>query len=1337
MVTKYPAAIDTVFTLKPILDGQPVTGGSVEQLRVAIIAIEEELGVKPSGLYATVRARFDALENIVGNLRVIELENDLGGTLEHPQVIGIHGRPISTVPPAPGDVYVWDGLAWTPGTQPANVHFAGDLQGNPVTQEVIGINTIPVRKGHQGEFNNDAGKYLQAKESFQGPAGIIFDGTDLWVSNGGSNGVLRINPATPEITKIVELPLSNNSGLLTSDDTHIFVTSLGYNQVGPASFPYGHIFIIERATNNIVGRISTGSTGEFFLDIAVDGNNIYVSTGPSTSTPLNNSRVEKYSKSAALLAYPNSVPPLQTLGPDASGSYYGNMCFGGGFLFVTSGGYDGGKIYKIDPSSMTVLDSYTEDSPGLGVAYGCTFAFGSLWVNNFHESSGGIHRFDPSNLSAPIAFIPTANPSVGRCIISDDSTIWQTNNGSVAYRISTTLGSEAVIASVSHSPYGFGMPAFDGTYIWTLSTGGYAGGMDAISTGLGTEAWVKFFGGQLEIVYTSIPSSTNQLQFQNNGTGIGAFGTINIPSGGTFSSGAFDTVNLNIDAGTLPPPGNVYDNLRLVPDQLFITPVGLWFDSATYDLWVTNASTPTVQKLNVTSGSPVLSNNVGLSGSFQGWKITGDSTNVYVTSNNSGKVYVINKNSAAVVGVGNSKGTETGQTTAITTTGNADYLWVVCKARGPVSDPQPDVVQRFSISDMIANYPTEIDPDLFQIIPNGTADWEDMCFIGGEGGYLVTGSAGYIYQFCSVDDGLSTIFGNYGNGSGYTPGYQLGGVVPVHHNSFGWGLWTTSLGSQLLQEFEFQNLNSGANGLLSLGGFAGDIISDGNNDGDIWINDSNNTVFRVSTAITSSPSITATIKIPTSGLSGAPFMGMAYDSYNNYTWVANPGGNSIVSIDNSSNQFNESWAGPFSAKWFQGDIVFDDVIGRSNLVSTKLNQSDVSPAFSGQLNFAEQTNPYLSPGTGNNYAVILSGLNNKSQGEYDVILGGFSNLIYDTSGLGGPPTFSFIGGGGNNTIYSTGTPGRKWNVIVGGEGHSIGDTTGGTISGGHGHAIVTADYATIAGGIGNDVSNSSGAVISGGANNNNSASYAVISGGQFNQVLSGANDASIGGGSNNTVTQPYGTIAGGSSNRTQDHFDTVGGGTNNVISGGDGYSVIAGGINNSISAGKGTIGGGYQNSVTADYGTVPGGHGGKAIRTGQLSHAGGYLGSPGDAQFARYFVKGTSFNEAPITLRDEFSGELFLEPGQAYAMRVTCIANSINNEQAAMFSRQILVHNVNGTAIIDDQFVIHDVPNGTVWDFSISASDNIIRFNFRGDATNIISVMATAEWFEVPGFTGG
>lgn len=116
-MTTYPASIDNSSTLPTAVDNStPVQGAVVNRLRDAILAIEAELGVKPSSVYGTVRARLDALEGIIGNLQIIELNGDLGGTLEEPLVIGIQGRPVSSVAPVNGQSLVWNGIAWAPRT---------------------------------------------------------------------------------------------------------------------------------------------------------------------------------------------------------------------------------------------------------------------------------------------------------------------------------------------------------------------------------------------------------------------------------------------------------------------------------------------------------------------------------------------------------------------------------------------------------------------------------------------------------------------------------------------------------------------------------------------------------------------------------------------------------------------------------------------------------------------------------------------------------------------------------------------------------------------------------------------------------------------------------------------------------------------------------------------------------------------------------------------------------------------------------------------------------------------------------------------------------------------
>ena len=62
--SKYPAQLDDSITVPPSHDNvTPVKAEVVNRLRDAILAIESELGIDPSGTYGTVRARLDAMSS--------------------------------------------------------------------------------------------------------------------------------------------------------------------------------------------------------------------------------------------------------------------------------------------------------------------------------------------------------------------------------------------------------------------------------------------------------------------------------------------------------------------------------------------------------------------------------------------------------------------------------------------------------------------------------------------------------------------------------------------------------------------------------------------------------------------------------------------------------------------------------------------------------------------------------------------------------------------------------------------------------------------------------------------------------------------------------------------------------------------------------------------------------------------------------------------------------------------------------------------------------------------------------------------------------------------------
>jgi len=69
MATQYPTSIDTTVTLPLVFDLiSPVMADDHNRLRTAIVAIENELGVGPSGTFGTTRDRLDYLDSLLNTI---------------------------------------------------------------------------------------------------------------------------------------------------------------------------------------------------------------------------------------------------------------------------------------------------------------------------------------------------------------------------------------------------------------------------------------------------------------------------------------------------------------------------------------------------------------------------------------------------------------------------------------------------------------------------------------------------------------------------------------------------------------------------------------------------------------------------------------------------------------------------------------------------------------------------------------------------------------------------------------------------------------------------------------------------------------------------------------------------------------------------------------------------------------------------------------------------------------------------------------------------------------------------------------------------------------------
>ncbi len=106
--TVYPQAIDTSAELPDAVDSvTPVRAIELNRIKQAVIAIETELGVKPSRTYGTVRNRLDTIEAVLASS---------GG-----------GGSILPIGASIGQTIIWDGNDWAPSTDfsPENIKTSG------------------------------------------------------------------------------------------------------------------------------------------------------------------------------------------------------------------------------------------------------------------------------------------------------------------------------------------------------------------------------------------------------------------------------------------------------------------------------------------------------------------------------------------------------------------------------------------------------------------------------------------------------------------------------------------------------------------------------------------------------------------------------------------------------------------------------------------------------------------------------------------------------------------------------------------------------------------------------------------------------------------------------------------------------------------------------------------------------------------------------------------------------------------------------------------------------------------------------------------------------------
>lgn len=418
-----------------------------------------------------------------------------------------------------------------------------------------------------------------------------------------------------------------------------------------------------------------------------------------------------------------------------------------------------------------------------------------------------------------------------------------------------------------------------------------------------------------------------------------------------------------------------------------------------------------------------------------------------------------------------------------------------------------------------------------------------------------------------------------------------------------------------------------------------------------------------------------------------------------------------------------------------------------------------------------------------NYGLIGMGDLNAINGDNNTIISGQTNQINNVSGS---PNYSTIGGGNTNVIDGLG----DYNTITNGNLNNIHKSNYSIIANGQSNIIgsgsSTSDNSTISGGASNSIGTFSGGdsgrgTIGGGFNNKIGSLVgegfgpsATISGGQYN-IISNGFAGVISGGGTNSIKSPvnlgtsYGTISGGNNNNILDADSSIiAGGVSNNINGNDGYDGFAVGVfvaGRFNTANPNPVGSrknvqdscliGFGNSTSAQYSFAFGrnctitedgyygfaiGRSSKSNRPGQLSYGSlsNFFGNPGNAQSGIMHIGAIASGAITATLQDKVSTsgamEFTLENQKAYKIRINILANRTDAAGRACYERTLLAHQSGGVAVIDDNTLVQDVPNGNAWTYSIAATGNIIRITFTGTAGQTTNVMATIQWSELIGF---
>jgi len=260
------------------------------------------------------------------------------------------------------------------------------------------------------------------------PNDICFDGTNIWVTNSGSNVVTKLRPNDGAILGSYILGM-NPTTSVCFDGTNIWVTSSQSNNITKLRPNDGAILGIYPAGQNPMG-------------CCFDGTSIWVVNG-------NNNSVTKIRASDGV-----------TLGTFTAINAQDQICFDGVNIWVTDSRSN--CVTKLRASDGTILGTYAVGPIPVDICYDGT----NIWVTNY--GSNTVTKLNASDSSILGTYVVGNYPD-GICF--DGTNIWVDvdDNINTVTKLNATDGSILGTYAVGDDPKGI---CYDGIYIWVANMGG-------------------------------------------------------------------------------------------------------------------------------------------------------------------------------------------------------------------------------------------------------------------------------------------------------------------------------------------------------------------------------------------------------------------------------------------------------------------------------------------------------------------------------------------------------------------------------------------------------------------------------------------------------------------------------------------------------------------------------------------------------------------------------------------------------------------------------------------------------------------------------------------------